>query len=194
MELKIDNRIILALAEVAGSSERELDNIFVICKDNENPIYFATDGSAAIRVEEKSPEFKFTGDYNINLPIILKKVLKYNKKEPNQDMNYCFIEKVIDEVKVKFFNGDYPYSLRYNTPSKPKFDKIPDVFNTEGTDKKAIAFNPAEAQKINKALTKLGFDYAPTFLLDADLKMCGTSETKNFVVQYVLMGCRPDEE
>lgn len=194
MELKIDNRIILALAEVAGSAERDLDNIFLFHKENDAPIYFATNGTVAMRIEEVSPEFNFSETVSLNLPVILKKILKFNKKEENSDLNCCFVEKKEQRVHVTFFNNLKTYHLNYELPEIPKFEKMPDVFDIESADKKAIAFNPSEAQKLNKALARLGFEYAPTFLLDKDFKMCGTAENENFIVQYIMMGCRTDEE
>ena len=63
MELVVDNRIILALAEVAGSEDRGLNKIFVFRKKGKDPIFFASNGNIALKVELTQADFNFEDDF-----------------------------------------------------------------------------------------------------------------------------------
>ena len=100
MELVVDNRIILALAEVAGKDiERGLNNIFVFGNEGESPVFFATDGHIALKVYPAQGDFNFEGDFVLQIPVLLKKVLKYNKKEKNHIMNATIFKNHISTMK-----------------------------------------------------------------------------------------------
>lgn len=193
MEFAVDNRILLGLSEVAGDQERNLDKVFIFKNKVDGFAYFATDGYIAMRVEVKEPEFDFEDlDCVIEIPTMIKKVLRYNSKEYNDEMNKTIVKFFGDEVYCRFFNI-YPYSLNFNMSPQKKFEALPDVFNAEAIEQRAIAFNPSNAQKINKALIRLGFKSLPTFML-GDMKMVGNMENEDFVVEFVLIGGRPDAE
>lgn len=191
MDVLIDNRIILGLAEVAGIQERNLDKIFVFKKES-NIVFFATNGNIALKVEMKEPEFDFDEEEKvvIELPVMLKKIIKYNKKEQNEAMNKTNVHVIGDDVKIDFFNVA-PYSLAYTMPEAKKFEKLPDFFKQDYFQQSAIAFNPYYAEKLNKALSKLGFDNSPTFLL-GDKRMQGSMENEEFIVEYVMTGAKTD--
>lgn len=165
MEFIVDNRIILGLAEVAGSQERNLDNIFVF-KKGSDIVFFASNGNVALKVEMQEPEFDFDEEEKvvIELPVMLKKLIKFNKKEQNEAMNKTNVHVIGDDVKIDFFNVT-PYSLAYKMPEAKHFEELPDIFKQDYIQQRAIAFNPYHAEKLNKALSKLGFDNAPIFLL-----------------------------
>ena len=193
MELVVDNRIILALAEVAGKDiERGLNNIFVFGKEGESPVFFATDGHIALKVYPAQGDFNFEGDFVLQIPVLLKKVLKYNKKEENYIMNATIFKNAGDKVEAHFYN-EAPFVLNFNQPEAPKFEKMPDVWGVEAKEQGAIAFNPMLASKLGKALVRLGFPSMQTFLL-GDHKMSGTKQNEEFIAEYILMGGRTDEE
>ena len=128
MEVVIDNRIILGLAEVVGSQERNLDKIFVF-KKGSDIVFFASDGKVALKVEMQEPEFDFDEEEKvvIELPIMLKKLIKFNKKEKNEEMNKTIVKAIGNDVKIDFFNV-VPYSLAYSMPEGKKYEELPDVF------------------------------------------------------------------
>lgn len=193
MELVVDNRIILALAEVAGKEiERGLNNIFVFGKKGESPIFFATDGHIALKVYPAQGDFNFEGDFVLQIPVLLKKVLKYNKKEENHVMNATIFKNAGDKVEAHFYN-EAPFVLNFNQPETPKFKEMPDIWKTEAFEQGTIAFNPTLANKLGKALVGLGFSSMQTFLL-GDHKMSGTKRNEDFIAEYILMGGRTDEE
>ena len=70
---------------------------------------------------------------------------------------------------------------------------MPDVWGVEAKEQGAIAFNPMLANKLGKALVRLGFPSMPTFLL-GDHKMRGIKQNEKFIAEYILMGGRTDEE
>lgn len=191
MELVVDNRIILALAEVAGK-ERGFDNIFVFGKEGESPVFFATDGHVALKVYPAQGDFNFEGDFVLQIPVLLKKVLKYNKKEENHVMNATIFKDSLESTIATFYN-EAPYTLRFSQPETPKFEKMPDVWKNEAVEQGAIAFNPMLANKLGKAIVRLGFPSMQTFLL-GDHKMSGTKQNEEFIAEYILMGGRTDEE
>lgn len=55
------------------------------------------------------------------------------------------------------------------------------------------AFNPMLANKLGKALVRLGFPSMHTFLL-GDHRMSGTKQNEEFIAEYILLGGRTDEE
>ena len=191
MDVLIDNRIILGLAEVAGSQERSLDKIFVF-KNGSDVVFFASNGNVALKVEMKEPEFDFDEEEKvvIELPVMLKKIIKYNKKEQNEAMNKANVHVVGDDVKIDFFNVA-PYSLAYKMPEAKHFEELPDIFKQDYIQQSAIAFNTYNAEKLNKALSKLGFDNSPTFLL-GNQRMQGSMENEEFIVEYVMAGVKAD--
>lgn len=191
MELVVDNRIILALAEVAGK-ERDLDNIFVFGKEGESPIFFASDGNIALKVYPAQDDFNFEGDFVLQIPVLLKKVLKYNKKEENNIMNTTIFKNEGDKTEAHFYN-EAPFVLNFNQPEEKKFEEMPDIWKTEAFEQGEIAFNPMLANKLGKALVRLGFPSKQTFLL-CDHKMRGTKKNENFIAEYILMDGRTDEE
>lgn len=185
MDVLIDNRIILGLAEVAGSQERNLDKIFVF-KNGSDVVFFASNGKVALKVEMQEPEFDFDKEekFVVELPIMLKKLIKFNKKEQNEAMNKTNVHAVGDDVKIDFFNV-VPYSLAYTMPEAKKFEELPNFFKQDYFQQKAIAFNPYYAEKLNKALSKLGFDNSPKFLLGDNI-MQGSMENEEFIVEYIM--------
>lgn len=191
MEFIVDNRIILGLAEIAGSKERHLDKIFIF-KKKSDIVFFASNGSVALKVEVQKPEFDFDEEEKVivELPVMLKKIIKFNKKEQNEAMNKANVHVNGDDVEIDFFNIE-PYSLAYTMPEAKQFEELPDIFKQNYIQQRAIAFNPYHAEKLNKALSKLGFDNAPTFLL-GDRKMQGSMENEDFIVEYVMMGTKAD--
>lgn len=191
MDVLIDNRIILGLAEVAGSQERNLDKIFVF-KKGSDIVFFASNGNVALKVEMQEPEFYFDEEEKvvIELPVMLKKLIKFNKKEQNEAMNKANVHVVGDDVKIDFFNVE-PYSLAYTMPEAKNFEELPDIFKQDYIQQSAIAFNTYNAEKLNKALSKLGFDKSPTFLL-GNQRMQGSMENKEFIVEYVMTGAKAD--
>ena len=191
MELVVDNRIILALAEVAGK-ERDLDNIFVFGKEGESPVFFATDDYIALKVYPAQGDFNFEGDFALQIPVLLKKVLKYNKKEENHVMNATIFKNAGDKVEACFYN-EAPFVLNFNQPETPKFKEMPDIWEAETKEQGVIAFNPMLANKLGKALVRLGFPSMHTFLL-GDHRMSGTKQNEEFIAEYILLGGRTDEE
>ncbi len=192
MELVVDNRIILALAEVAGKDiERGLNYIFVFGKEGESPIFFATDGQIALKVYPIQGNFNFEGDFVLQIPVLLKKVLKYNKKEENHVMNATIFKNAGDKAEAHFYN-EAPFVLKFNQPEAPKFEEMPDIWKTETIEQGAIAFNPMLANKLGKALVRLGFPSMQTFLL-GDCRMSGTKQNEEFIAEYILVGGRYEE-
>lgn len=192
MELVVDNRIILALAEVAGSEDRGLNKIFVFRKKGKDPIFFASNGDIALKVELTQADFNFEDDFVFELPVMLKKVVKYNKKEENDLLNKTIIKKENEELVASFYNG-MPFSLHFADPEQKHFEELPDVFKQEVVEKRAFAFNPSLANKLGKAIVRLGFPEMQTFLL-SDCKMQGVKRNEEFIAEYILMGGRVDEE
>ena len=192
MEINIDNRIILALAEVAGSEERDLNKIFVFRKKGEDPVFFATNGQIALKVELAQPDFNFDDDFILELPIILKKVLKYNKKEENTPLNTTIIKEENGNITASFFN-ERPFELNFVNPETKHFNELPDIFKQNTIEQKAFAFNPLLAGKLAKAIVRLGFPPMQTFLL-GEQRMQGIKQNEEFIAEYVLMGGKTDEE
>lgn len=192
MEINIDNRIILALAEVAGSEERGLNKIFVFRKKGKDPVFFATNGQIALKVELAQADFNFDDDFVLELPVMLKKVLKYNKKEENTAFNITTIKEERGFIKASFING-LPFDLKFANPETKHFEELPDIFKQETVEQKAFAFNPLLANKLGKAIVRLGFPPMQTFLL-GEQGMQGTKQNEEFIVEYILMGGRTDEE
>lgn len=192
MEITVDNRIILALAEVAGT-DRDFDNIFVFGEEGKSPVFFATDGHIALKVYPTQGDFNFEGNFVLQIPVLLKKLLKYNKKEENYVMNTTIFSDDALVGTVATFYDERPFTLSFQQPKTPKFKKMPDVWGVEAKEQGAIAFNPMLANKLGKALVKLGFHSMYTFLL-GDHKMSGTKQNEEFIVEYILMGGRTDDE
>lgn len=192
MEINIDNRIILALAEVAGSEERDLNKIFVFRKKGKDPVFFATNGQIALKVELAQADFNFDDDFVLELPVMLKKVLKYNKKEENTDFNITTIKEERGFITASFING-IPFELKFANPETKHFEELPDIFKQETVEQKAFAFNPLLANKLGKAIVRLGFPPMQTFLL-GEKRMQGTKQNEEFIVEYILMGGLTDEE
>lgn len=190
-EFVFDNRIFNALAEVTGEADRSLNNIFIFCNKGETPEYFATDGHCALKIIEKEPEFNFSDDFVLALPDVLKKIIKYNKNEENQELNKTRVFFDEERQKIEIFNDVYmeiSFAL-----IEPKFDKMPDVFGGEMIEQKAFTFNPTIVERINKALKKLGFKSMTTFGL-SDMKLTGCRENENFIVEFVIMGGRGETD
>jgi hypothetical protein len=192
MEITVDNRIILALAEIAGN-DRDLDNIFVFGEEGESPVFFATDGHIALKVYPTQGDFNFEGNFVLQIPVLLKKVLKYNKKEENHVMNATIFSDDALVGAVATFYNERPFTLSFQQPEILKFEKMPDVWGVEVKEQGTIAFNPMLANKLGKALVKLGFPSMHTFLL-GDHKMRGMKQNEEFIAEYILMGGRTDDE
>ncbi len=193
MELIVDNRILLALSEITGSEERGLDKIFVFRKKGEAPVFFASNGYIALKIEQTEPEFNFENEENyvLEIPEILKKILKFNKKEENEAMNKTIFVEAGEEIKALFYNK-IPLELRFTNPKTKKFEGLPDVFRQNTSEQKTFTFNPVLAGKLAKALVKLGFKPMQTFLLGEHV-MQGTKENEDFIAEYILMGGVADE-
>lgn len=194
MELIVDNRILLALSEITGSEERGLDKIFVFRKKGEAPVFFASNGYIALKIEQTEPEFDFEKEENyvLEIPEMFKKILKFNKKEENEAMNKTIFAEDGEKIKASFYNK-MPFELRFTNPETKKFEALPDVFKQDTTEQRAFTFNPVLAGNLAKALVKLGFKPMQTFLL-GERVMHGTKENEDFIAEYVLMGGVADEE
>ena len=192
-EFMFDNRILLALAEMTGDADRQLNNIFIFQKQGEPRIYYATDGYCALKVVEKEPEFNFEGEFVLALPDVLKKIIKYNKKEANEEMNKTFVTFGEDgEVELGIYN-DMPMKISFTMPES-RFEEFPqDIFKGDWIEQRTFAFNPTIVQQVNKALKKLGFDSAITFGL-GDRKLTGSRTNEEFEAEFAIMGCRKEGE
>lgn len=184
-EISIDNRIILALVEVAGK-DNDLDNIFVFAEEGKSPIFFASDGKVAVKIQERQGEFNFNGDYALQIPILLKKVLKYDKKENNPDINRTiFRETATGNIEASFYNKD-PFKILFTKPLNLRFDKMPDdIWKEETIEQGAIVFDLHYANKLVKAFSRLGFPPMSNFLL-GDERMSGVKQNEEFIVEYVI--------
>lgn len=184
-ELWVDNRILLALSEITGEAGRKLNNIFIFGKDGQSPVYFASNEHCAIKIEEVQQSFNFDGDFALSIPDVFKKIVKFDKKEPNEMLNKTNIIFDKEKVKLGIFN-ELPFKLEYSYII-PKFEKMPDVFNDEKINKDILTFDPALVQSVNKALMKLGFKSMVTFEI-AEQKLKGYRENEEFIVEFCIMG------
>lgn len=185
----IDSRIILALSELTGDADRDLNKIFVFAHEKGETEYFAANGYAAALVLQKEPEMNFDGNFVATIPDCLKKVIKYKENEANQELNKVFFEyddKTIENfAKVKVWTGyeflDIQYSLL-----ESKFEKLPDVFSHKVVDKSQVIFNPEIGAKIKKCAQKLGIKSPLTWDLGENC-FTGEIENENFLLRYCFM-------
>lgn len=186
----IDSRIILALSELTGDADRDLNKIFVFAHEKGETEYFAANGHAAAVVLQKEPEMNFDGNFVATIPDCLKKVIKYKENEANQELNKVFFEyddKTTENfAKVKVWTGyeflDIQYSLL-----KSKFEKLPDVFSYKVVDKSQVIFNPEIGAKIKKCAKKLGIKSPLTWNLGENC-FTGEIENENFILRYCFIG------
>lgn len=186
----IDSRIILALSELTGDADRDLNKIFVFAHEKGETEYFAANGYAAALVLQKESEMNFDGNFVATIPDCLKKVIKYKENEANQELNKVFFEyddKTTENfAKVKVWTGyeflDIQYSLL-----ESKFEKLPDVFSHKVVDKSQVIFNPEIGAKIKKCAKKLGIKSPLTWDLGENC-FTGEIENENFLLRYCFMG------
>ena len=143
-----------------------------------------------INTKEEAKMF-YSGTLAHDVTDVLKKIIKYNKNEENQELNKTRVFFDEERQKIEIFNDVYmeiSFAL-----IEPKFDKMPDVFGGEMIEQKAFTFNPTIVERINKALKKLGFKSMTTFGL-SDMKLTGCRENENFIVEFVIMGGRGETD
>lgn len=193
MTLSVDNRILMSLFELCGDEERGLNKAFIFCKRNKAPVFFASNGYSAIKIEETEPELYDGDDIVIAIPDLFKKILKYKKKEEdkNPDLNNTLIEVWGDEVRLENFSY-IPLTCKFVNENK-KFEKLPDVFKYKYEKTEVLALNMGLTAKVASALGKLGVSKVPTLALSADGgALCGNIQNENFIVELALMPCRKE--
>lgn len=186
----IDSRIILALSELTGDADRELNKIFIFAHESGETEYFATNGHAAAVVLPTEPEMNFDGNFVATIPDCLKKVIKYKENEANQELNKVFFEydeKITENfAKVKVWTGNEFLNIQYSL-LKSKFEKLPDVFSDKVVDKSQVVFNPEIGAKIKKCAKKLGIKSPLTWNLGKNI-FFGEIQDENFILKYCFMG------
>lgn len=184
----IDSRIILALSELTGDADQDLNKIFVFAHETGETEYFATNGHAAAVVLPTEPEMNFDGNFVATIPDCLKKVIKYKENEANQELNKVFFEydDKMNFAKVKVWTGNEFLNIHYSW-LKSRFEKLPDVFTYKTVDKSQITFNPEVGAKIKKCAKKLGIKSPLTWNLGENC-FTGEIENENFLLRYCFMG------
>lgn len=184
----IDSRIILALSELTGDADRELNKIFIFAHESGETEYFATNGHAAAVVLPTEPEMNFDGNFVATIPDCLKKVIKYKENEEDKELNKVFFEydDKMNFAKVKVWTGNEFLNIQYSW-LKSRFEKLPDVFTYKTVDKSQITFNPEVGAKIKKCAKKLGIKSPLTWNLGENC-FTGEIENENFLLRYCFMG------
>ena len=186
----IDSRIILALSELTGDADRDLNKIFVFAHETGETEYFATNGHAAAVVLPTEPKMNFDGNFVATIPDCLKKVIKYKENEANQELNKVFFEyndeTFEDFAEVKVWTGNEFLNIRYSW-LESKFEELPNVLTDKVVDKSQVVFNPEIGAKIKKCAKKLGIKSPLTWNLGKNI-FFGEIQDENFILKYCFMG------
>lgn len=191
-KIKVDNRILKCLFCVTGEEERQLNTVFIECRKNTGPVFWASNGAILIEIAETEPELYDGDDCVIHIPNDLKSVVKW-KKDDNQALYSSIVELTADERVIMEMYNDMPLKIEFqNTDKVIDYQKVL-VCDQQKTDK--ISLNLALTSKLNAALAKLGVKTVPTFSLQGvDGALLGFIQSEDFMVRIALMPSRENSE